>query len=133
MRLLLIRHAIAEDRASFAATGQPDDLRPLTDRGRKRMRKAARGLARLVAEVDVIATSPLARAIETTEIVARRIRARDVDMLDELRPEAAPEALGAWLLGHRRDGLVACVGHEPHLSSLAAWLLAGDAAGSSVR
>jgi phosphohistidine phosphatase len=130
MRLLLVRHAIAEDRAEFAATGQPDDLRPLTDRGRKRMREVARGLARLVPEVDVLATSPLSRAVETAEILARRVRAHGVDMLAELGPEAPPEDLGPWLVARASDDLVACVGHEPHLSSLASWLLAGDAAAS---
>jgi len=130
MRLLLIRHAIAEDRDDFAESGQPDDLRPLTDRGRRRMRAAARGLARVVPKVDVLATSRLARAIETAEIVARRVRAGGVDMLEELRPDAPPDELGAWLMAHASDELVACVGHEPHLSALVAWLLAGDAGAS---
>ena len=48
MRLLFIRHAIAEDRDEWAKSGRPDAERPLTDRGRERMRRAARGLTRLL-------------------------------------------------------------------------------------
>ena len=63
MDLLVIRHAIAEDREVFAGTGKDDSLRPLTDRGRERMQEGARGLVRLVDRLDVLATSPLTRAI----------------------------------------------------------------------
>ena len=47
MKLLLIRHAIAEEREDFARTGKDDRLRPLTDEGRKKMKQAARGPARV--------------------------------------------------------------------------------------
>ena len=43
MRLLLLRHAIAEERTAFAATGKADRLRPLTDEGRKKMQQGRRG------------------------------------------------------------------------------------------
>jgi phosphohistidine phosphatase len=48
MKLLLIHHARAEDRETFSETGPPDSERPLTDKGIRRMKKAARGLRRLV-------------------------------------------------------------------------------------
>ena len=41
LTLLLIRHAIADDRATFARTGRPDRERPLTAEGRRKMRSAA--------------------------------------------------------------------------------------------
>jgi len=44
MQLLVIRHAIAMEREEYARTGRPDSDRPLTDTGRRRMRKNARGL-----------------------------------------------------------------------------------------
>ena len=70
MDLLVIRHAIAMDRDEFAETGQPDSERPLTDFGRRRMRKNARGLRAIVDTPEVIGTSPYPRAAETAEIVA---------------------------------------------------------------
>src|SRR5262249_31041428 len=69
MKLLLIRHAIAEEREDFARTGKDDRLRPLTDEGRKRMKQAARGLLETLPEIDLLATSPLTRAAQTGAIV----------------------------------------------------------------
>ena len=37
MKLLLIRHAPAADRANYAPKGIDDSLRPLTDSGREKM------------------------------------------------------------------------------------------------
>ena len=65
MKLLLVRHAIAEEREEFERTGEPDDQRPLTSEGRKKMKRAAAGLGELVNKVDILATSPLARAQQT--------------------------------------------------------------------
>ena len=70
MRLLIVRHAIAEDRVAFAATGKDDDERPLTEEGRSRMEQGARGLRQLVPALDLVATSPLVRAVQTAEILA---------------------------------------------------------------
>jgi phosphohistidine phosphatase len=58
MQLLIVRHAIAMEREEFAKTGRPDSDRPLTDTGRRRMRKNARGLQRISPHPDLIATSP---------------------------------------------------------------------------
>ena len=44
MDLLVIRHGIAEDRETFAATGADDRQRPLTDKGRRRLREAVPGV-----------------------------------------------------------------------------------------
>ena len=80
MKLLLIRHAIAEEREDFEKTGKDDRLRPLTDEGRKKMKQAARGLKEVVPHVDLLATSPLTRAAQTGAIldtvVSRRSRSR---------------------------------------------------------
>ncbi|MGH7674557.1 MAG: SixA phosphatase family protein, partial [Gemmatimonadales bacterium] len=69
MQLLIVRHAIAQDRDEHATSGQDDSLRSLTREGRVKMRQAAKGLHRLVKTLDVLATSPLARAAQTAEIL----------------------------------------------------------------
>jgi phosphohistidine phosphatase len=66
----VIRHAPAADRAEFAKTGKDDSERPLTDDGKTKMRRAARGLRSLVPKLDLLASSPYVRAHETAEIVA---------------------------------------------------------------
>lgn len=126
MKLLVIRHAVAEDRDAFAATGLPDSQRPLTDDGRKKMRGAARGLREVVSRIDVLATSPLVRAQQTAEIIIKAygggLQARTIH---ELSPERRPDELLGWLRSHQLGDTVAVVGHEPHLGFLVGWLLTG--------
>ncbi|HYV98733.1 MAG TPA: phosphoglycerate mutase family protein, partial [Gemmatimonadaceae bacterium] len=70
MQLCLFRHGDAGDRAEFAKTGQPDDLRPLSEDGREEVMLAAQGLHELLGSCDLLATSPLTRARQTAEIIA---------------------------------------------------------------
>lgn len=125
MELLIIRHAIAEDREQWAHSGRPDAERPLTGRGRRRMRRAARGLARMVPTVDVLATSPLVRAVETAELIAREYDDLEVETVAQLAPEYPVDDLLPWLRGQPADAVVAVVGHDPHLGFLVGWLLTG--------
>jgi phosphohistidine phosphatase len=125
MKLIVIRHAIAGDREEFARTGMPDALRPLTAEGRKRMRRGARGLRELVPRLDVLAASPLTRAVQTAEIVAAEYGGMACVNVPELAPEAVPDSLVPWLRGQGAGSSVAVVGHEPHLGFLVGWLLTG--------
>jgi phosphohistidine phosphatase len=127
MELLVIRHAIAEDRDAFAKTRKPDAARPLTDEGRKKMRKVARGLREIVPAITVLASSPLIRARETADIVARAYGDVEVTTTPTLAPDQPPKGVAAWLEGRRADGTVAVVGHEPALSQLVGWLVSGEA------
>lgn len=127
MRLVIIRHAPAEDRVVFARSGRADAERPLTDRGREKMAANARGLHAIVPSLDAIATSPFARAVETAEIVAREYDAVRIERVSILAPGARRDDFLAWLHADRRpDATLAVVGHEPDLGQLAAWLVAGD-------
>ncbi|WP_242345391.1 phosphohistidine phosphatase SixA [Anaeromyxobacter terrae] len=124
MELLLVRHAIA---ARTSSRGESADARrPLTAEGRRRMVRGARGLAALVAELDGVFPSPLVRAVETARIVADAYGLTPEEGLPALAPDRPPQEVIAWLCARRRDGTVALVGHEPHLSRLAALLVAGD-------
>lgn len=125
MRLLLIRHAIAEERDDFARTGKDDRLRPLTDEGRKKMKQAARGLRTLVPKVDLLATSPLTRAAQTAAILDSVFGGLDEVEIEELAPETTPESFLRWLRQQDKKDLVAAVGHEPSLSQILGWLLTG--------
>ena len=127
MQLLIIRHAIAEDRVEFARKGTDDDARPLTAKGIERMRQGALGLQRVVDRVDVLATSPLRRARQTADIVQDALKAPKPMVTDALAPGHGPEAVAAWLDPLPSDATVAVVGHEPDLSELVGWLLSGQA------
>ncbi len=124
MDLLVIRHAIAEDRQTFARTGKSDELRPLTREGRLRMQRAAAGLRAVVPHIDLLATSPLVRAAQTAIIVAEVYGDVQPIELDELRPEGDSQSLERWLNSQEPDSTVALVGHEPSLSFHVSWLTA---------
>ena len=126
MELLIVRHGPAGDREKWRASGRPDPERPLTKDGRRKTREAVRGLAELVGAVDLVATSPWTRAVQTAEFVAEAFGAKAVE-LSELVPGRPFEELAAWLKS-RREGRVALVGHEPALSEFASWLMTGRGA-----
>src|SRR4029079_18690215 len=73
IELYLIRHGLAEERGE----AWPDDAkRPLTQEGMARLRKSARGLARLGVAFDTILTSPLVRTRQTADAVASAFEVR---------------------------------------------------------
>jgi phosphohistidine phosphatase len=115
--LYLIRHGLAEARGD----AWPDDARrPLSARGRARMRKSARGLARIGVTLDLVLTSPLARARETAEIVATAWKGGPpVVAVDSLAPGGGYEALVADLGKHAARHRIALVGHAPAIDELA--------------
>ena len=128
MELLIVRHADAGDVEEFAKTGQPDSLRPLSGKGRKQMRTAARALIDLVPKADVIVTSPLTRAVETSDLLAKVYGKRtERETTVTLEPEKTPEEFLQWLIAYRNVETAIAVGHEPHLSTLATWLMTGSA------
>jgi len=129
MDLLVVRHAIAEDRDVFAQTGKDDAERPLTAAGRRKFERGARGLRRLVDGIDLLATSSLARAVETGEILETAFGMKRAARLRELAPDADPASLVRWLRRQRARRVVAIVGHEPHLSRLVEYLLTSRRAG----
>lgn len=117
MHVWVIRHAAAEDRASFKKTGLTDDLRPLTVEGRRRMRRGVQGLKRIVDSLDLIVTSPLIRAVETAHVVAKSFDKVHVAELKDLSPGGRPEGIFRFLVDQGKD-TVALIGHEPDLSCL---------------
>jgi phosphohistidine phosphatase len=119
--IYLVRHAIAEEQG----TAWPDDTkRPLTPRGMARMREAVRGLDALGVEINLVLTSPLVRARQTAEILARGLTSVPaVDVSNALLPGQPPARVIEALSGLGRLRAIALVGHEPGLGELAAWLL----------
>jgi phosphohistidine phosphatase len=124
MKLLVLRHDLAEPREA-AAGPDADAKRPLTDEGRDRAEKAARALARMVGEVDLLASSPLRRARETAEALARELDDVELTEADVLAPGHSPAAVAAWLGQQEGIEQAALVGHEPGLSELVTWLVSG--------
>lgn len=115
MQVFLVRHA-------EAAPGQPDELRPLTVRGRDQARELGGRLRQEGARVEVVLTSPLLRALETGRLVARELGA-GVRVSEELAPGATPDSLvRAVREAAPGGGAVVCVGHQPDCGRIAAAL-----------
>ena len=119
--IYLIRHGVAEARGA----SWPDDTkRPLTRDGISRMEKAARGLARLDIDVDVILSSPLVRARQTADIVSAALNGHPpIVNTDALAPGGDAGTVVTALEKHSRKKRIALVGHEPGLGELAARLI----------
>ena len=126
MKVLVVRHAIALDRAEAERIGIPDSERPLTREGRERMKAVARGLVQRVPDISVIFTSPWLRATETAELLRRRYSDIGWVQSEAVLPGTDPSALARALSGHGYEGALAVVGHEPHLSGWVSWCLTGD-------
>ena len=119
MRLLLIRHAIAEHRRA----GLPDADRALTPEGRTRFQAEVRGLQALEIQFDRALHSPWARAAQTAALLQPLLAGAL-----EVEPTLARAPSPALLACMRSGETVAAVGHEPWLSALVSWLIAGDEA-----
>ena len=112
--LYFLRHGQAGNRADW----QGDDAkRPLTVEGTRRMEREASAIKKLGLPLDLIISSPLVRAYQTAEIVAKA-QSSSIRLItdDRLGPGFDPEQLAAILAQHRRAKGVMLVGHEPDLS-----------------
>ncbi|MSR57088.1 MAG: phosphohistidine phosphatase [Planctomycetaceae bacterium] len=123
MLVWLVRHAVAADRDEFNG---PDEVRPLTDKGRRQFRSFVKWLETQGAPPAVILTSPLVRAVETAEILRKGMGLKKKDVVESvvLGPGAEPRAL---LEAARQTSAatVALVGHEPDLSAALASFVGG--------
>ena len=115
MRLYLVRHA-------EAAPGKPDELRSLTAEGREQARSLGERLRNENAAPGVILTSPLLRARETGDELARALDvASEPD--ERLAPGASVDDVRAAVEG--RGEQVVVVGHQPDCGQVAAALTGG--------
>lgn len=123
IRLYLLRHGIA---VPPGTPGYDDDERPLTPKGRKRMRQIAFGLKCLGLKVDRIVTSPLPRALQTAEIVAEALETADLlEQADELKADRSADSIRQWLTT-RPESRLMIVGHNPAFSDLPGLLVTGE-------
>ena len=118
MKLYILRHGEAADHSDrrYANDGE----RPLTRKGIKRTRQLANALRQMDITFDAILTSPLVRARQTAEIVARGLDlGKHLRLSNHLAPSGAYVDLIAQIDSARSDAdVLLLVGHEPHLSGL---------------
>jgi phosphohistidine phosphatase len=119
MQVFLIRHGIAID----DAPGLGDEERYLTPEGRKKTQAVGALLRKQAGRLDRILTSPLVRAAQTAEIVARELECDDVRVAMALVPGSTLARVDAAIEDAADAERLALVGHEPAMSAIAAHLL----------
>lgn len=123
MKVYFLRHGKAENRADWRGR---DDDRPLTAEGEEALRREAKAMAGLDLGVDVIVTSPLARARRTAELVAQGLGLEDRLVEDERMAHGFDmRRLEQVLAAHGEAASVMVVGHEPDFSATVAELIGG--------
>jgi phosphohistidine phosphatase len=128
MECLLVRHGIAVNREEWEGK---DVDRPLTEKGKRRVREVAAGLRRLDVRPSVIYASPARRAAETAQLLHDMlVRPSLMEFRDELLPEAPPAEVVRLIQDSLPKSCVICVGHEPQLGMAASVLLSGRATAS---
>ncbi len=122
MNLYLVRHADARPAGEQGIA--VDEERPLSEDGLRQARALGQALKRLGFSLSHILTSPLRRAVETAEELARvlQLSPSAVESCDQLGPGQSSKKLAKQLLKMEADNLL-LVGHEPDLGQHTAWLM----------
>ncbi len=116
MLVFLVRHVHSDP-------GEPDELRPLSARGRGEAQSLAQRLAAHPTPPRLVLTSPVLRARETAEMLAGATGA-DLRVDERLAPGASAEKLQESVGGE--SGPVAAVCHQPDCSEIALALTGRD-------
>jgi len=119
LRLVLVylcRHA-------HSAPGDPDELRPLSPDGERQAAELGERLAAQPAPPAVVLTSPLLRARQTAEAIAR---AASVEVRIEARLAPGATAAAVRALAAEASAPFATVGHQPDCSEIALALTGRD-------
>lgn len=121
MKIFLLRHGAAVEQG---VQSYPNDDRPLSAQGIKDMQAAAPVIAELAAEVDLILSSPLVRAVQTAKIAAAALRCGEIlKTVDFLLPHLSPSQVLQNLAAFRLRKSLMLVGHEPQLTGVGSLLL----------
>lgn len=126
MRLILFRHGPAVDRESYLQSHPSDDLRPLTFSGKRKVNRVIQKIARSQEDISTLITSPLKRAEQTAQIIHKHYKKANYEVAEELKAEASVKEILPRLKQATPVETLILVGHEPHLSRIASYLLTGN-------
>lgn len=117
MLLHFVRHASAADHIDL--TQDSDDLKYLSLEGRIVARRFFSEIRGTFSEAELMLTSPLIRAVQTSEILASVIDySGDIVPADALRNETSTVSAFSLIDRFRELKNIVLVGHEPKLSIL---------------
>jgi len=123
VKLYFLRHGIAVEAEDWKGA---ESERPLTDKGRKQLDREGKALAALELELEVIITSPFARAKETAQIIAAALNMSEhIEENDRLADSFSAMALGEILKSYSKVKSLMLVGHEPSMSQVIGEIIGG--------
>ncbi len=129
MDLFVLRHG----KAGQPSDGPDDNKRALTADGKDEMRIVGKWMRQKKFKFDVIVTSPLTRAYETAEIVARSLARKDrLVVWEDLSPGGDLDTICYQVAQFGDDAAVLVVGHEPQLSTLIGRIISGNDSASLI-
>jgi phosphohistidine phosphatase len=118
IQLYLLRHAHAGDPMKWQG---PDEVRPLSEKGRAQSERLGRFLVAGGFQPDSILSSPKTRALETATLVAAALGLR-VSIAEDLGGPLDLATLDGLLRSAGNPTRPLLVGHDPDFSTLAAEL-----------
>ncbi|MEI9961847.1 MAG: phosphohistidine phosphatase SixA [Limisphaerales bacterium] len=127
MNLYFLRHGIAVDPSVPDFANDAD--RPLTAKGKRRLRQIADAMGALRISFDVILSSPYVRAKQTAEIVAKSLkRKKKLKFSDELTPRRESQGIDPAIerFATQTRKIFCSLATEPYLGKLIALLAAGN-------
>jgi phosphohistidine phosphatase len=128
MILILVRHGIAEDATN--GSDSADAARPLTEKGRRKVRSVAKQLAALELPVSHVVTSHRLRAIQTAEELIA-----EIDPTLAMQQSSAMDMDASWpelvaalnrLTNSSRSAVIVAVGHLPSIGLFLSAALTGS-------
>lgn len=129
MDVYLLRHGEAGNRVPIAAR---DMERALTAAGKKEIEDVGEAMADMEYKFDVVASSPLKRAMDTALIVNKELKRKTpVEEWTELAPEGSRDAFYRRLGKLKAGSSVLCVGHEPYLTTVIGEITGRDGTAST--
>lgn len=128
MKIYLLRHADALD-------GVPDETRPLSEKGRAQCARLVTALRVADIQFDLAYSSPLTRAVQTTERLLPGLMGRrnpGFDRVQALTNEASQDAFESWLNSLPAVEHLLLVGHNPSISAHLARMLGASVSSVSL-
>lgn len=120
----MILHFVRHAEAIEATMSLPDEWRSLTKKGRATTSKMRSIIFKNGPKPGIIITSPLVRAVQTAEILFKKIhKESEIVISEHLLPGTHINKFIKYIQSYDKDSCVVIVGHEPMLSMIVSKLL----------
>lgn len=121
MKLLIVRHAIAEEKGP----GGRDEERPVSKKGSKKFREICKNLTHFDWKFDLLLESPLLRSQQTADIFCKYFPIENRQRTENLRPLSEVSDLLLEIKAFNEE-FVVIVGHQPFLTDFVSYCITAN-------